>query len=153
MSNQREKILVKLVEVMGSCSFVESVTRDNPAFDIMTYLNTVPNTDLPRIAISSPAPNFQGEIQEARKSWGAEVVRLKFELPIDIYGIAIWPTNPDTEYGNAINEIYQALFTNELLDGLVVSMTLGPAVPPILFDPYYIFKLTLNVRYYTDSGI
>jgi len=153
MSNHREEILVKLVGLMESCSFVASVTRDNPSFNMETYIKSVSNAVLPRIAITSSSPTSLDEKQEARKSWGGKIIRFNFDLIIDIYGIAIWPTDADVEFGKAINEIHQKLFTNHLLDGLVTKMKLIPSPPPILLDPYYIFKLTLNARYYTDGGI
>lgn len=150
IDNNRENILLKLIEKVASVSAITKVQRRRPSSEEFEQLS---DHQFPFVAIEAMGPQPAGLIQEARKGFGRVVVH-HFSMTVDFYVYAKWVADQDTEFGNLYDDIYQAIYTEFLLKDLADGITTEPVpVPSVIMEPYYLFRIRSKIVYRTQGGI
>ena len=149
--NHREKILLKILEMVQGVDGIKKVVRQRPT---LTEFKSLSNQLFPYAIIEGQAPQPEKLIQEARKGFG-QVIRHRFRMKIDIYCYYTQSADPDSDFGLLYDGLYRALYAgDELLAGLVDKMEIVPLDHhKTVFKPYYAFRMQIVVQYDTNGGI
>lgn len=150
IDNNREHILLRLIERISSMSVIAKVQRRRPSSEEFEQLS---DHQFPFVAIEAMGPQPTGLKQEARKGF-AKVIVHHFSMTVDFYVYAKWVENQDSEFGNLYDDIYRAIYTEFLLMNLADGITTEPVpVPSIVMEPYYLFRIRSKIAYRTQGGI
>jgi hypothetical protein len=150
LDNQREDILVSLIAQLNSVSAITKVQRRRPTSEEFQQMS---DHQFPFVAMEAMGPQPLKIIQEARKGFGSVLVH-HFSMSVDFYVYARWVTDQDTEFGDLYDDIYRAIYTDELLKNLADSISTEPVPSPtVVMEPYYLFRIRSKVNYRTPGGI
>lgn len=150
INNQREDILVSLIAQLESVVAITKVQRRRPTSEEFQQMS---DHQFPFVAIEAMGPQPTKIVQESRKGFGMALVH-HFSMNVDFYVYARWVEDQDTEFGNLYDDIYRAIYTDELLKGLADSISTEPVPSPTaVMEPYYLFRIRSKINYRTQGGI
>lgn len=150
LNNQRESILDSLITQLNSVSAITKVQRRRPTSEEFQQMS---DHQFPFVAMEAMGPQPIKIVQEARKGFGTAIVH-HFSMSVDFYVYAKWIENQDTEFGNLYDDIYRAVYTDELLKDLADSISTEPVpAPTVVMEPYYLFRMRNKINYRTNGGI
>lgn len=148
--NNRERILLKIIEQLESITTIDRVQRRRPTSE---EFNQLSDHQFPFMAVEAMGPQPVKLVQETRKGFGLVLVH-HFSMTVDFYIYARWASEQDTEFGSLYDDIYRALYIDELLKGFADNITTEPVqVPAVIMEPYYLFRIQSKINYRTFSGI
>lgn len=150
IDNQREDILTSLIAQFESVSAITKVQRRRPTSEEFQQMS---DHLFPFVAVEAQGPQPVKLVQEMRKGFGVVLVH-HFSMSVDFYVYARWVADQDTEFGNLYDDIYRALYTDELLKDLADSISTEPVPSPsVVMEPYYLFRIRSKINYRTNGGI
>lgn len=150
LNNQRESILTSLTLQLESVSAIMKIQRRRPTSEEFQQMS---DHQFPFVAMEAMGPQPIKIVQEARKGFGSVLVH-HFSMNVDFYVYARWVVDQDTEFGNLYDDIYRALYTDELLKDLADSISTEPVPSPtVVMEPYYLFRIKNKINYRTQGGI
>ena len=94
IDNNREHILLKLIEQISSVSTIVKVQRRRPSSEEFEQMS---DHQFPFIAIEAMGPQPAKLVQEVRKGFGRVIVH-HFSMIVDFYVYAKWIANQDSKF-------------------------------------------------------
>lgn len=141
--SKREQIILKVVEILENVQCVRTVKRKHPVD--LSELQDTPTTILPIIGVT-------GGLPEVQKTWnssgGLSEKAISSNLRLTISFFAHEPKEPDSKISQYLNELWVAIYSDQLLDGLAHDMlSISPSIEEAVIPPYIGFYLDVDIQY------
>jgi hypothetical protein len=145
-NSKRERIILGVVALLEQLACIKTVVRTKQSY---SQLQQFALTQLPVAAVVANLPIPKEKIS-SRRIGNVDTIISELTVRVLVYGQD--NVNPDKQISLIADDVWNKLYSNQTLNGLVLGTLLTIEEDPEYWEPYYAFQITCKLNYQHDTG-
>jgi len=146
-NSKRELIILDFVSKLGTIPTIATVERKKPQ---LNELDGIAETQLPMAVVLGKLPVPQEIKWSSREQGVPDYFISDLDVEVLVYGRD--NVTPDSSISNFADDIWEKLYSDPTIGGLIRLLQIKPDVDTLIYDPYFMFRMVCTVTYQHQTG-